>query len=192
MKMIRAITPKTIDNLLLGAGAFYKNFNPNSDTPETAKAKLLGATDGGGTFAVTSETRQISIDGLPGPVKGYEQNDGVTATMTINTKEVTVDNITLALGSATATSMTTISATKITGKPYIEDSDYVDNITWAGTLSGTDEPVYIVLKNALSLNGLNLTVADKAEAVLPITLTAHYDVNDLENPPYEIIYPNRQ
>ena len=81
--------------------------------------------------------------------------------------------------------------TKITGKPYIEDSDYVDNITWAGTISGTDEPVYIVLKNALSLNGLNLAVADKAEAVLPITLTAHYDRNDLENPPYEIIYPNR-
>ena len=186
--MIRGITSNTPQKLLLGAGAFYKNFNVNTDTPATASAKLLGATDGGGTFAVTNNIRQVSVDGLPGDVKGYKVSDGYTVTLTANVKEITADNIKLAIGAASATTMTTISATKITGKD-IEDSDYIDNITWAGTLSGSDKPVYIVLKNALSLNGLNISVADKSEAVLPITLNGHYDPSDLDTPPFEVIYP---
>ena len=186
--MIRGLTSATAQKLLLGAGAFYKNFNVNSDTPATASAKLLGATDGGGTFAVTNNIRQVSVDGAPNDVKGLKVSDGYTVTLTANVKEITADNIKLAIGAASTTSMTSISATKITGKD-IENSDYIDNITWAGTLSGSDKPVYIVIKNALSLNGLNLTVSDKNEATLPITINGHYDLSDLDTPPFEVIYP---
>ena len=41
----------------------------------------------------------------------------------------------------------------------------------------------------LSVNGLNLTVSDKNEAVIPVTLTAHYALSDLDTPPFEIVYP---
>ena len=186
--MIRGLTSNTAQRLLLGAGAFYKNFNPSTDTPATATAKLLGATDGGGTFAVTNSIRQVSVDGAPNDVKGLKTSDGYTVTLTANVKEITAENIALAIGAASTTTMTSMSATKITGKD-IEDSDYVANITWAGTLSGSNKPVYVVVKNALSLNGLNLTVSDKNEATLPITINGHYDLSDLDTPPYEIIYP---
>ncbi len=186
--MIRGITSQTSQKLLLGPGAFYKNFNVNTDTPATATSKLLGATDGGGTFAVTNNIRQVTVDGAPNDVKGLKVSDGYTVTLTANVKEITADNIALAIGACSTTTMTTISATKITGKD-IEDGDYVGNITWAGTISGKDEPVYIVVKNALSLNGLNLSVGDKSESVLPITINGHYDLGDLDNPPFEIIYP---
>lgn len=181
--MIRSLRTTTPDNLLLGVGAFYKNFVIGTDTPATATAKLLGATDGGGTLAIVPQIRQVSVDGAPGDVKGLKVNDGYTATMSVNVKEVTLDNLKLALGAfATATN-------GITGKHEIEDTDYIDSITWAGTISGKNTPVYIVMKNVLSVNGLNLTVSDKNEATIPVTLTAHYDLSDLDTPPFEIVYP---
>ena len=181
--MIRSLRPQTAEKLLLGVGAFYKNFDVATDTPATATAKLLGATDGGGTIAIVPQIRQVSVDGAPGDVMGLKVNDGYTVTMTANLKEVTLDNIKLALGAFEATQ------TGITGKHEIEDTDYVDNITWAGTISGSDTPVYIVMNNVLSVNGLNLTVSDKNEATIPVTLTAHYALDDLDTPPFEIVYP---
>lgn len=183
MPKIRGLTTSTPNKLLLGVGAFYKNFDPSTDTPATASAKLLGATDGGGTLAIVPQIRQVSVDGAPGDVKGLKVNDGYTVTLSVNLKEITVDNLQLALGSSVAAGNT------ITGKHDIADSDYMTNITWAGVISGKNTPVYIVLKNALSVNGLNLSVSDKNEAVIPATITAHYDLSDLETPPFQIIYP---
>lgn len=185
--MVRGLTTNTPDNLLLGAGAFYKGWVVGTDTPSTATSKLLGATDGGGSFAATPAIRQVSVDGAPGPVKGLEVIDGWTATLTANVKEITAANIELALTNFDATTIT--GASKITTGHDIDDADYATNITWVGSLSGTSNPVIIVLKNALNLNGISLTFADKNEAVLPLTITAHYALSDLETPPFEIIFP---
>lgn len=186
--MIRSLSTNTPTNLLLGVGAFYKNFNTASDTPATATSKLLGATDGGGTLAIVPQIRQVSVDGAPGDVKGLKVNDGYTVTMTVNLKEATLENLELALGAYTTASIT--GATKATGKHEIVDGDYINSITWAGTLAGKSNPVYITMSNVLSVNGLNLSVSDKNEAVIPVTLTAHYALADLDTPPFEIIYPN--
>ena len=78
---------------------------------------------------------------------------------------------------------------KITTANSIADSDYLTNVTWVGTLSGSNLPVIIVLKNALCTNGLSLTTADKAEGVVTLTLTGHYDPSNLDDPPFEIYYP---
>ncbi len=184
--MIRGLSTTTPSNLLLGVGAFYKNFVVGTDTPATATAKLLGATDGGGTLAIVPQIRQVSVDGAPGDVKGLKVNDGYTATMTVNLKEATLANLELALGAyETAVGDTN----KFTGKHEIVDADYTTSITWAGTLSGKTNPVYITLSNVLSVNGLNLTVSDKNEATIPVTLTAHYALGDLDTPPFEIVFP---
>lgn len=185
---IRSLSTGTPERLLLGVGAFYKNFVIGTDTPQSATSKLLGATDGGGTLAIVPQNRQVSVDGAPGDVKGLKVIDGISATMTINLKEHTLDNIQLALGAYTTASIT--GATKVTPKHEIVDADYINTITWAGELSGKSSPVYIVMSNVLSVNGLNLSVSDKNEAVIPVTLTAHYALSDLETPPVYIAYPN--
>jgi len=185
--MIRGLTTGTPDNLLLGAGAFYKNWVAGTDTPATAAAKLLGATDGGGSFSAVPAIRQVSVDGAPGPVKGLEVIDGWTATLTANVKEVTAANLELAVANFTTSTVT--DGTKITTGHDIEDTDYATNIAWVGSVSGQTKPVIIILKNALSMNGISINFTDKNEAVLPLTLTAHYDLGDLETPPFEIIYP---
>ena len=190
MGLITGLTSKTPQNLLLGAGAFFKGYDVTKDTPETAMAKLLGATQGGGSFNAVPTVRQITVDGGKTNIKELETIDDWVVTMVANVKEVTADNLQLALGAATAVVDTAPEGyTKITGKGDFDEKDYQDNIAWIGTLKGSNKPVIIVLKNALSLNGLALAVADKNEALVPITLTGHYSLDKLDEVPFDIYYP---
>lgn len=192
------VTSGTAQHLQLDAGAFFKNYDIASDTYSTAVAanKLIGATAGGGSFAAVPAIRRIEVDGLKGATKGYESLDEWQVTMTANIKEITVDSLALALATASTQAVkspSTVTAnnyTKITAANEIADSNYIDNITWVGRLSGSQLPVIIVIKNALCTNGLTLTVADKSEGVIPATLTGHYDQSTLDVPPFDIYYPD--
>lgn len=190
MGLITGLTSKTPQNLLLGAGAFFKNYDVKTDTLEKAEAKLLGATQGGGSFNAVPTVRQITVDGGKTNVKELETIDDWVVTMVVNAKEITANNIALALGAVKSEDAEAPTGyKKITGKKDFEQSDYQDNITWIGKLKGNDKPVVIVIKNALSLNGLSLSVADKNEATVPITLTGHYSLDKLDEVPFEIYYP---
>ena len=72
MSIFTGLTANTRKHLQLDAGALYKNYDPATDTPATAAAKLIGATVGGSTFAAVPEVRQISVDGVKGPTKGFD------------------------------------------------------------------------------------------------------------------------
>lgn len=194
--MISGVTSNTSKHLQLDAGAFLKNYDPNTDTWATAKdTKLIGATAGGGTFAAVPTIRRIEVDGVKGATKGFEALDEWVVTMTANVKELTADALKLALATGSYVGAKSPSAegannyNKITAANSIADSDYLTNVTWVGTLSGSNLPVIIVLKNALCTNGLSLTTADKAEGVVTLTLTGHYDPSSLDDPPFEIYYP---
>lgn len=189
-KTYSGYTNKTAEKLLLDAGAFFKNFTVGTDTFDTAvtAGKLLGATQGGGTFSAVPTIRKIEIDGIKGTAKGMEVIDDWIVTLTANMKEISEDVLILALGTATATDGE-IGYRKITANNYIALSDYIENITWVGKLSGSEEPVIIQVKNALSTSGLTLATADKAEAVIALTFTGHYDQANLDSPPFEIHYP---
>ena len=194
--MFSGVTTTTSKKLQLDAGAFLKNYDVTSDTWETAKAtKLIGATAGGGSFSAVPTIRRIEVDGVKGATKGFEALDEWVVTMTANVKEITADAIKMALATGSSTSVkspssaTTSNYNKIIASNDIADTDYIDNITWVGRLSGSQLPVIIVLKNALCTNGFTLTTQDKSEGVVAITLTGHYDPTDLSVVPFEIYYP---
>lgn len=192
MALFSGITTNTPKHLQLDAGCFFKNYNPASDTPQSASAKLIGATAGGGSFSAVPTIRQIEIDGKRGAVKGLETIDDWVVTMTANVKEITADVLKLALATGASSAYTTSASapyTKVVASSELADAHYIENITWIGRLSGTQNPIMIVIKNALATNGLTLTVADKAEGVIPVTLTGHYTIADMETPPFEIYYP---
>lgn len=191
MTIFSGFTSKTPESLLLDSGAFLKDYDPASDTWETAKAtKLIGATQGGGSFSAVPTIRRIEIDGVKGAAKGLEALDEWVVTLTANVKEVKPEVIAMALASSkTEDSETPADYQKITANNEIALGDYIDTIAWVGRLSGSQNPVIIVIKNALCTNGLTLTMADKAEGVVALTFTAHYDPADLEKPPFEIYYP---
>lgn len=188
--MITGFTATTAEKLLLGAGAFFKNYEIATDTPATAAAKLIGATQGGGSFSAIPTVRKIEVDGAKTNTKGLQTIDEWVVTLTSNVKEVSVDSIVLALGAATSSAAAApTDYTKIVGNEDFKDEDYLDNLTWVGTLSGSTTPVIIIVKNALSVNGLTITVEDKNEAVVPIVVTGNYEATDLQTAPFEIYYP---
>lgn len=184
------LTATSKDFLVLDAGAFFKNYAIATDTYSTAvtAGKLIGATAGGGSFSAVPNVRQIELDGAKSNTKGLEVIDNWVVTMTANVKEATLAALELALGAASHATYSS-DYEKISAGSAFADADYETNITWVGKLAGSALPVIIVINNALSLNGLTMSFEDKNEAVIPITVTGHYVLTDVDTPPFEIYYP---
>ena len=179
-KTYTGLTTKTKKHLLLGAGAFFKNFLVGTDTYESAVAggKLLGATQGGGEFNAVATFRQIPVDGAIGDIKDLEDIERWDVTMSATMLEVTKQTVALALGSATITTMTgTAPYNKIVGNNGLSSGDF-NNITWVGCLLGETKPMLIQLDNALCTNGLNLSMTDGEEGKIALEFRGFYDAVD--------------
>lgn len=186
---ISGFTNNTPQRLLLDAGAWFKDYDVNTDTVATAAAKLLGATRGGGEFNAKPISRDIEVDGVQGKAKGLTTVDAWEVSMKATLLEVTPQSLVLSLGAGDIDTDAHTEYDKITGRSAISLSDYCSNITWIGRLSGSLRPIMIQVFNALSLSGLKLATADKSEATLPVEFFGSYDASDLDTPPFAIWYP---
>ena len=191
MKKYSGFTTETAKSLLLNAGAYFKNFNVDTDNFDSAVAagKLIGATKGGGEFSAVPEIRQIEVDGVAGRAKGLETIDSWDIYLKANVLEVKEATIQSGLAASSVDTSTNTDYDIITASNNLEVSDYIDNITWVGTLSGSDKPVIIQIFNALNTEGLKFSTTDKAEATISLTFYAHYTQDDLDTPPFKIYYP---
>lgn len=191
MKKYSGFTTETAKSLLLNAGAYFKNFDVGTDDFDSAVAagKLIGATKGGGEFSAVPEIRQIEVDGVAGRAKGLETIDSWDIYLKANVLEVKEATIQSGLAASSVDTSTNIDYDIITASNNLEVSDYIDNITWVGTLSGSDKPVIIQIFNALNTEGLKFSTTDKAEATISLTFYAHYTQDDLDTPPFKIYYP---
>ncbi len=189
-KNITGLNANTAKNLLLDTGAFYINFDVATDTVETASAKCLGATSGGGEFAAVPSIRSIEVDGVKGKVKGLDILESWEVTMKANLLELRKDVLKNALlaTKSTATTINTKNYTKIEGKNTIEETDYIDNITYIGNLVGSTEPIMIQVFNALSNEGFTVTPSDD-DNIVELSVEGRYDVATLDTPPFAIYYP---
>lgn len=184
-------TAGTADNLLLDAGAFFIDFDIDTDTFKTAVAtgKLLGATRGGGSFTAVPNIRPIEIDGVRGKAKGLQVIDEWEIKMKANVLEVTKEGLAKALTTSDTDTETNLEYDIIKAKNYIELTDYADNITYVGKISGSDKPLIIQIYNAINTTGLTLEAEDKSEAVTEMEFEGHYDETNLDSPPFAIFYP---
>lgn len=172
----------TPNHLMIDAGAIYVNYG-------LAGEAILGATSGGNEFNVKAKTRDVKVDGLKGTVKGLTRIISTDVTLKVNMLEVTTDTIKKAL-MANVDSVTNPDYDIITGKTEIALSDYIDNIALVGRVSGaTNKPIVIMLKNALSSDGIKFSNKDNQDNILPITFTASIDPANPTVSPYEIRYP---
>lgn len=175
---------KTAENLLLDAGAIYRNFDKTLMT-----GTLVSASQGGNTFTAKPNMRNIKVDGVKSDyVKGLTVIDSWEISLATNLLEVTKDTLAMALGVVTTTSHDE-SYDSIKGSNYILPTSYMENIAFVGKLSGSLSPIIIILYNALSTEGLSLNMKDAAEGVIPTTFYAHLDSTSLDSPPFEILYP---
>ena len=191
MKKYSGFTTETAKSLLLNAGAYFKNYDVGTDDFDSAvtAGKLIGATKGGGEFSAVPEIRQIEVDGVAGRAKGLETIDSWDIYLKANVLEVKEATIQSGLAASSVDTSTNTDYDIITASNNLEVSDYIDNITWVGTLSGSNKPVIIQIFNALNTEGLKFSTTDKAEATISLTFYAHYTQDDLDTPPFKIYYP---
>lgn len=173
-------TPATPNHLMIDAGAVYKNYGLAGET-------LLGATSGGNEYDVKNVTRDVKVDGLKGDVKGLKRIVSTAVTLKVNMLEVTAETLRIALMGVVDS--TGADYDVISVKTEILLTDYIDNIALVGRISGSSKPVVIMLKNALSSDGIKFSNKDSADNILPITFTAHIDPDMPTVSPCEIRFP---
>lgn len=189
-KLRSGLNANTKKKLMLGEGAIFKNYHVDEDNYESARAagKLIGACQGGSTFEATATVRNIEVDGIPGAVTDLEEIDRWDASLQTTFLEVSAETIKAALG-AVETSHEN-GYTHITGRADFISSDYVENITFVGSISGTDAPIILQIKNAIGNGQLSINVKNGDEAKVPVTFNGRYTIETLSAPPFDIWYPD--
>ncbi|WP_180270621.1 hypothetical protein [Sporanaerobium hydrogeniformans] len=190
-KRMTGYTKSTMINRQTGAGAYFKNYNIETDTFSSAveAGKLLGATQGGGTFTAKPTITPIEIDGVPSAAMGLEEVESWEVTMQATFIEVKPELITKVLGAATQVNAVNGKYKKIQGKMKIDLDDYENNITFLGDMVGYDDPVIIQVYNALSTDGLSMNPQDKKSSTISTTFKGHVSPIDYAVPPFAIFIP---
>lgn len=168
-------TKNTPQHYWVDAGAVYKNLKYNKEKNEW-EGTLLGATADGNKVTIEQEYRTIEVDGVFVEAVGQKVLKSSKAGMEINVKEVTAENIRLAINGSIREASTDEAPTGykvVEGKGKLEDTDYIDNLALAGTMSGTEQPIIVVMDNALCTSGLDTETKDDEEAVLKMKFEAH-------------------
>ncbi|WP_085829079.1 hypothetical protein [Clostridium massiliodielmoense] len=170
-------TKDTPKYYFVDAGAIYKNLKYNKEKKEW-QGTLLGATAEGNKVKIEQKYRQIKVDGVFTKAKGQEVLQTSDAEMEVNVKEVTAENIRLALNGIireikAESDEAPEGYTVVEGKGKLEDSDYIDNLALVGTMTGSNEPIIVILDNALCTSGLEFETKDDNEAVLKMKFEAH-------------------
>ena len=192
-KVLNGFTANTATNLQLDAGIFVRGladpstFNGTVTTP----AKTIGATSGGGSFTAIPTFRNIfeDLDGARGVYKGGQVIDSWEIKLTTTIKEMTAENLKLALAAADTTAASSGKYDTTVARLEVKNTDYLDNFCFIGTINGQDTPVIVEMKNVLNMSGLNLTVADKATGSVSLELQAHFDLSKPDEVPFKIYTP---
>ena len=186
-------TEKTSNNYLVDAAVVYTGVTFDEEG-STFTGTLHGATSGGVSVLIEQTYRDIEVDGTSHTrIKGNKVLESAIATATVNLKEITAESIKQSLNGAIAESAENAPGgyKEITTKRYVEDTDYIANMAIVGKLSGSQEPVIIILDNVLSTGGMEIAKEDNGEAVIEQTFEAHATHEQLEDDefPWRILYP---
>lgn len=175
--MLTGLNASTAQNIQLGAGAILKTKYVAGTT--LSADNILSATNGGMTIAIVPEYFTPSIDGNFDNVMGTGKTvTRYTATLTFTAVEADAEVLAKALGCADVT------GNVITGRHRIKDTDYAD--IYAIGEKGDGSIIQFTLKNAMNTSGLSLATANNGNGGISFSISANYDVNDLDNPPFEI------
>ena len=187
------ITANTPKEILLGAGAYYKNLKYVEGTGW--QGDILGATSGGGKVVIEPEYLDISedVDGATVKVKGLQKKVGEVATMEVNLLELNEANIINALHMKEDKDQTIEGYKIYRSAKDISDEDYFENVAFVGTLT-SGKQVIVIFENALLTGAMELEPKNKEVSTFTITAecTASFEQDDLEHLPYAIYYPQTE
>jgi hypothetical protein len=185
------ITESTPKNLLLGAGAFYKDLVYAEDTGWSGT--VLGATSGGGQVNLTPEYLDLGIDFIDGAtvsVDGLIFKVADVAEMVVNMTEITEANLTGVLHLQEDTTETVEGYKKFISVKNLGTDAFIDNVAYVGTLT-SGEQIIVRFPKAVCKGALALSTTNKEVSTYEVTFSAvaPFEQTDLEHLAYEIYYP---
>lgn len=185
---MHGVTSDTINNIMLGAGVFYKNLSYGAAGWE---GTVVGATSGGGTVNIEPEYLDVEVDGVTVAVKGLtKQKVGETATIEMNLTELTEGVVVSVLNLTEDATKSNEAYTCYTTKTNIDESDYLENVAFVGTTTNGSN-VIVIMPNAVCTSAFSLSGQNKTQATYTIQYqcTATLDSNNLMKLPLEIYFP---
>jgi len=178
-----ADTPK---HLLLNSGAIYSNYGLIDE-------KLFGAVAPGNEFDCTVKTYQVKVSGITNSnVKGCTIITDIAVSLKVDLLEMTTETLSASLMGSVVDTLSDPDYDIVTlpmPGSGLGGITYYDNISLVSTISGSDKPVVIILKNALSTGGIKIKVDDAKDNSIPVTFEAFSDPLNPKDSPFEIHYP---
>lgn len=164
--MISRVDEK-IDKVMIDAGLVYIDYGLETE-------RLLGMCRGDNELSVEIEIREVEANGQKGKTKGARRKITENASLKVNLIDLSIENLKIALPGSTLT------VGKLENGWKISLEDYIDNIVLIGKTMD-DQYKKITLFNVLVDEALSLALTEKDEAVVEMTLSAHYDPTDLDS-----------
>lgn len=171
-------TENTPKNYWMNAASVFKNVTFTEQGGHVGDP-LVGATTGAVTVTIEQNYRNPEVNGtshLQGKVKGNTVLESAVARIVFNAKEIKPENLRLGLNGSIRDALATEAPAGykiIETKRYLDDSDYLTNIGVLGTLSGSTDPVFFIMENALCTGGIEIGTEDNGEAIIEYTFEAH-------------------
>lgn len=152
---------------------------------------VLGATNGGNKLSIIPEITPIEVDGAVVEIKGLNQKTGETGTLEVNLAQHTVESLKRAIVGKVVDSLIK-GYTQIETKSLIDLSDYLDNVSFVGTMTDGTE-IIAIMENAICSSGLELDNKNKETSVCATTFkaTADFAGGVFDKLPIYIFYPNK-
>lgn len=180
------VASDAFQKLQLNAGIILTDFSPATATVD--KSKILAATSGGVSFATNPEYIDFGedIDNVPPNTKQLKRLQSVNPVMSGTLKTVDTNVAKMLMAAAD------VANGKVTPRSILVDDDFVDDIWWVGDYSdknGATNGGYLAIHmmNVLSTGGFQLqSNNDGGKGDFEFELTAHYDLEDIDNVPYEV------
>lgn len=181
-----SVTADTAKSVLLGAGTYLKGLTYSSGgwsgTP-------IGATSGGGKFALKGEFIDLDIDGALVKFKGQTVKQGGTAVAEVNFVELNPDLLKTATLFAEESSDVD-GFIMLQDKATIEEGDYLENFGFVGYMADGVTQIIIIFESAICTSGMEIEAKNKEQTVVKLTLEAvAQNTGNLDVLPVKIYYP---
>lgn len=171
----------TPDHIIFGPGV------ATIDSSVTGE-RVLGMTAGGSRWDVTRTKRQIAGDGLMGPTVGLVVVEWVEARLTIPLKDITKEDIVLAIAGGDIVTNTPPNWDTITGG-VIETTDYLTSVAIAAAYSSVGNDVIFLVKNALPDGSFAMSLEEKSEGIIELVFLGHFTAAAPTTEPWELRFP---
>lgn len=173
------ITLADFNSMQFDSGFIVKDFDPTNFTAPTHE-DLVDITSGDISFSLTPTMVDLGSDvnNLHGVYKELQYLSGWSgAQLTYTSLKFDADTFRQNIGAAD------ISGNKISPRMYLKSEDF-QNITWIGKMIGGGF-VAIVLKSALSTNGISISASKDGKGTTSVTLTGFMSIEDQDSVPAE-------